>query len=54
MEHMEAEDRKRRAISQMLSRAFNDPYDNGGGGDTNPLGKKHRLSALNPLLDDDD
>lgn len=49
----EQDDAKRRAIGRMLSRAFNDPFDNpSGSGDSNPLGRNHRLTALNPLLDD--
>ena len=48
-------DAKGRAISRMLSAAWSDPFDVPGGtaGDSNPLGRKHRLTALNPLLDDD-
>ena len=50
----EEEDAKHRQIAQSLSRAWNDPFDvPGGHGDSNPLGRKHRLSALNPLLEDD-
>lgn len=51
----EEEDAKRRSISRYLSRAFNDPFDRAyTGADSNPLKRKHRLTALNPLLDDDD
>ena len=50
----EEEDARGRQIARSLSRAWNDPFDvPGGHGDSNPLGRKHRLSALNPLLDDD-
>jgi len=50
----EEEDARGRQISRSLSRAWNDPFDvPGGHGDSNPLGRKHRLTALNPLLDDD-
>ena len=49
----EEEDAQHRRIARSLSRAWNDPFDvPGGHGDSNPLGKKHRLSALNPLLED--
>lgn len=50
----EEEDAKRRHISRFLSRALNDPMDNPfSSGDSNPLGRRHRLTALNPLLDDE-
>ncbi len=50
----EADDAERRAISRLLSRGLHDPFDTGfGSGDSNPLKRKHRLTALNPLLDDD-
>ena len=52
----EEDDAKRRGISRALADALNDPYDVPGGsrGDSNPIGRKNRLTALNPLLDDDD
>eukprot|EP00955_Chlamydomonas_euryale_P072063 361277-Chlamydomonas_euryale.AAC.8 len=46
---------KRRAIGRMLSSQLNDPFDQPfSSGDSNPLGRHHRLSKLNPLIDSDD
>lgn len=48
----EADDARNRAIQRAVFRAFNDPFDNLASADSNPLGKNHRLTATNPLLDD--
>ena len=52
----EEDDARRRGISRALADALNDPFDMPGSsrGDSNPLGRRHRLTALNPLLDDGD
>ncbi|GAX73159.1 hypothetical protein CEUSTIGMA_g612.t1 [Chlamydomonas eustigma] len=48
----EQDEAERRAISRILSNALNDPHDMPySSGDSNPLNRKHRLTALNPLLD---
>jgi hypothetical protein len=48
----EAEEERGRAIHRYLSRAFNEPSDGAGGaGDSNPLTRRNRLTAFNPLLD---
>ncbi|MEW5297808.1 MAG: hypothetical protein WDW36_000991 [Sanguina aurantia] len=49
----EAEDAKTRSIRSYLSRAFNDPCGSVLSGDSNPLQRHNRLTASNPLLDDD-
>lgn len=44
-----------RALQRALFRSFNDPFDNAGyaTANTNPLGRKTRLTATNPLLGSD-
>lgn len=49
----EEEDARGKAISRYIHQAFNDPYDSLTSADTNPLGRRNRLTAFNPLLDDD-
>eukprot|EP00879_Flechtneria_rotunda_P002019 GHRR01002196.1.p1 GENE.GHRR01002196.1~~GHRR01002196.1.p1 ORF type:complete len:303 (+),score=108.36 GHRR01002196.1:364-1272(+) len=46
----EAKDKRDKAIQQYLCRAFHEP-STADTGDSNPLGKNHRLTAMNPLLD---
>jgi len=50
-----AEAAQQRAIQRALFAAFNDPFDNAGAAtaNTNPLGRKNRLTATNPLLGSD-
>lgn len=45
-----------RAIQRALYRALDDPLDNAGAttANSNPIGRRTRLTALNPLLDDDE
>lgn len=46
----EVKNKRDKAITQYLYRAFNEPSDYGVA-DSNPLGNNHRLTATNPLLD---
>ena len=48
----EADDARRRAIAQSLSRAFNEPDSTELTANANVLGKGHRLSKHNPLMND--
>jgi acetylornithine deacetylase/succinyl-diaminopimelate desuccinylase-like protein len=49
----EADQRRYRAIQAALRREFAAPTTDAGG-DTNPLTRRNKLSATNPLLDDED
>jgi hypothetical protein len=49
----EADDRKLKAIQAALRREFAAPSTDAGG-DSNPLTRRNKLSATNPLLGDDD
>eukprot|EP00798_Chlamydomonas_sp_ICE-L_P013211 gene13211-19046_t len=50
----EAIEEKDKAIQRAVYDAFNDPFDSVDNGDTNPIGRSHRLTKTNPLLDDSD
>ncbi|PNH09254.1 hypothetical protein TSOC_004140 [Tetrabaena socialis] len=47
----EAEQERGRAIAQYLASAFSDPFDHLHSDNSNPLGRSHKLTASNPLLD---
>ncbi|GIL53301.1 hypothetical protein Vafri_8933 [Volvox africanus] len=51
------EQERGRAIERYLRSAFNDPFDHIRSDNSNPLGRPHKLTQSNPLLDpigDDD
>lgn len=48
-----AEEARGKAIAAALCREFNAPTTDDGG-DSNPLTRRNKLSATNPLLGDDD
>jgi len=56
--HMAAEHERAHnlALQRTVRAAFDDPLDNAGfaTANTNPLGRRNRLTATNPLLSDDD